>query len=35
LEQPFVKEPKVTIADYAKQHGFEIKRFVHWELGKA
>lgn len=35
LEQPFVKEPKVSIAQYAQQNGFEVKQFVHWELGKA
>jgi elongation factor Ts len=33
LEQPFVKEPKLTVADYARQNGFEIKRYVLWELG--
>lgn len=35
LEQPFVKEPKMTVSQYAKSKGFEIRRFVHWELGKA
>jgi elongation factor Ts len=33
LEQPFVKEAKLSVADYAKQKGFEIKRYVLWELG--
>ena len=35
LEQAFVKEPKLTVGEYAKEHGFEVKRFVLWELGKA
>ena len=33
-EQPFVKEEKVTVGKFAKQNGFQIVRFVHWELGK-
>jgi len=35
VEQPFVKDDKVTVGQYAKDHGLEIKRFVHWELGVA
>ncbi len=35
LEQPFVKEPKMTVREDAKSKGFEVRRFVHWELGKA
>ncbi len=35
LEQPFVKEPKMTVSEFAKSKGFEVRRFVHWELGKA
>ncbi len=34
LEQPFVKEPKMTVGKYAEQNGMTIKRFVHWELGR-
>lgn len=33
-EQPFVKDEKLTVAKFANQNGFEILRFVHWELGK-
>lgn len=35
LEQPFVKDPKLTVREFAKSKGFEVKRFVHWVLGKA
>ena len=35
LEQAFVKEPKLTVGEYAKANGFEVKRFVLWELGSA
>jgi elongation factor Ts len=34
LEQPFVKDDKKTIAQYAKEHGLKIVRYIHWELGK-
>jgi elongation factor Ts len=34
-EQPFVKDDKITVGKYAEQNGMQIKRFVHWELGKA
>lgn len=33
-EQPFVKDEKITVSKFAEQNGFEILRFVHWELGK-
>ena len=33
LEQPFVKEPKMSVVQYAKDKGFEVAEFVHWELG--
>lgn len=33
LEQPFVKEPKISVVQYAKDKGFEVAEFVHWELG--
>ncbi len=34
LEQPFVKEQKMTVGQYAKEAGMQIKEFVHWELGR-
>jgi elongation factor Ts len=34
LEQPFVKDDKKTVGQYAKDHGMKILRYVHWELGK-
>lgn len=34
-EQPFVKEPKLSVGKYAKQQGLAIKQFVHWELEAA
>ena len=33
LDQPFVKDDKLTVGKYAKDSGFELVRFVHWELG--
>lgn len=35
LEQPFVKEQKVSVGKYAGEQGMQIKKFVHWELGQA
>lgn len=35
LEQPFVKEQKQTVGQYAKQAGMEVKEFVHWVLGES
>lgn len=34
LEQPFVKEQKMTVGQFAKENGMTISRFVHWELGR-
>jgi elongation factor Ts len=34
LEQPFVKDPAITVGQYAKQNNMTLKRFVLWELGK-
>lgn len=34
LEQPFVKDDKKTVGQYAKDNGMKILRYVHWELGK-
>jgi len=35
LEQPFVKENTQTVGAYAQSKGMKVKKFVHWELGKA
>ncbi len=35
LEQPFVKENSITVGKHAEGHGMKVKKFVHWELGKA
>jgi elongation factor Ts len=34
LSQPFVKEPKLTVGDFAQQNGIRVKRFIHWEIGQ-
>ncbi len=34
LEQPFVKDDKQTVGQYAKSKGLEIVQFAHWELGQ-
>lgn len=34
LEQPFVKEPKQSVGQYAKENGMEVTQFVHWVLGE-
>jgi elongation factor Ts len=33
LEQPFVKDDKQTVGQFAKANGLKLVRFVHWELG--
>ena len=35
LEQPYVKENTQTVGAYAQSKGMKVKKFVHWELGKA
>jgi elongation factor Ts len=35
LEQPFVKENTQSVGKYAESKGMKVKKFVHWELGKA
>jgi elongation factor Ts len=35
MAQPFVKDDKQTVADYAKQHGMTIKNYWHWVIGDA
>ncbi len=34
LEQPFVKDDKKTVAQFAKDNGMKILKFIKWELGK-
>lgn len=33
LEQPYVKDDKQSVGQYAKSEGLELVRFAHWELG--
>ena len=33
-EQPFVKDDKLTVANYAKQNNMKLLGFVHWTLGE-
>jgi elongation factor Ts len=33
-EQPFVKDEKLTVGQFAKTHGVTPVRFVHWQLGR-
>lgn len=35
LEQPFVKDDKQSVGQYAKSNNMEIKKFVHYVLGQA
>ena len=35
LEQPFVKDDKKSVGQYAKEHGMRVKRFVRWQMGKS
>jgi elongation factor Ts len=32
-EQPFVRDDKQTVGQYAKSKGMKLVRFAHWELG--
>lgn len=34
LEQPFVKDDKKTVAQYAKESGMQVKHFIRWQMGK-
>jgi len=34
VEQPFIKDDKLTVGQYAEQGGMKVKRFVRWQLGK-
>jgi elongation factor Ts len=35
LEQQYVKENTISVGKYAESKGMKVKKFVHWELGKA
>jgi len=35
LEQDFVKDNSASVGAYAQSKGMKVKKFVHWELGKA
>lgn len=34
MEQPFVKDDKLTVGKFAEARGMKLNRFVHWELGQ-
>lgn len=34
VDQEFVKDPKLSVGDYAKSKGMKIKKFTHWVLGR-
>jgi elongation factor Ts len=34
LEQPYVKDDKKTVAQFAKDHGLKVLQYIKWELGK-
>jgi len=34
LSQPFVKDPSLTVEQFANQNGLKIVKFIHWMLGK-
>lgn len=34
LQQPFVKDDKQTVEEYAKSHGMVVKAYHHWILGE-
>jgi len=34
LEQPFVKDDKKTVGQYAKETGMQVKHFIRWQMGK-
>lgn len=35
LEQPFVKDDKQSVGEYAKANGMQVKQYWHWVLGEA
>ncbi len=34
LKQPFVKDDKQTVGQYANSHGLKVNKFVHYVLGE-
>jgi elongation factor Ts len=34
LEQPFVKDDKQSVGDYAKSSGMKVKQYFHWIIGE-
>jgi elongation factor Ts len=34
LEQPFIKEEKITVGKLAQDGGMKVVRYIHWKLGK-
>lgn len=34
VEQPFVKDDKQSVGDYAKSHGMGLKQYWHWVIGE-
>lgn len=34
VEQPFVKDDKQSVGDYAKSHGMQLKQYWHWVIGE-
>ncbi len=34
LDQPYVKDDKKTVGQFAKENGMTIKKYVHWVLGE-
>jgi len=34
VEQPFVKDDKQTVGNFADSNGMKINKFIHWELGE-
>jgi elongation factor Ts len=34
LEQPFVKDDKQSVGQYAKSNGLQVNKFVHYVLGE-
>ncbi len=35
LDQPYVKDDKVSVGEFAKTNGMKIKKYVHWVLGES
>jgi elongation factor Ts len=35
LEQPFVKDDKKSVGQFAKESGMQVKRFLRWQMGKS